>query len=77
MVVMDCYIVLIPPWMAAKASIIWEKLNSGSDGGTVWEDEAMSGKPTGIAAGMGTSSSESSLRNWALDFINVCLLWGC
>jgi len=30
-------------------------------GGTVWEDEAISGNPTGMVEAMGTSSSESSL----------------
>jgi hypothetical protein len=75
--VMDCCMVLMPPWMAAKASIIWEKLIFGSEGGTVWEDEAMSRKPTSMAAGMGTSSSESSLRSFAFDYIKVCLLMGC
>jgi len=74
---MDCCIVLMPPWIVAKASMIYEKLISGSEGGTVWEDEAISGKPTGMAARMGTSSSESSLRSYALDFIKVCLLMGC
>jgi hypothetical protein len=75
--VMDCCMVLMPPWIAAKASMIYEKLISGSEGGTVWEDEAMSGKSTGMAARMGTSSSESSLRSCALDYIKVCLPMGC
>jgi hypothetical protein len=52
--------VLMPPRMAAKASIICEKLIFSSEGETVWEDEAMSGKPTGMVGGMGISSSESS-----------------
>jgi hypothetical protein len=62
--------------MAARASMIWEKLTSGSEGWTVWEDEAISRNPTGIVTTMGTSSSESSLYSWALDFISVCLLMG-
>jgi hypothetical protein len=71
----DTCILLIPPWRVARASIIWEKFTSGSDGGTVWEDEATSGKATCIAAGI--SSSESSLRSYAFDFNKVCLLRGC
>jgi hypothetical protein len=75
--VMDCCMVLMPPWIAAKASMICEKFIACSEGETVWEDEAMSGKPTGMAAGMGTSSLESSLRSYALYFIKFCLPMGC
>jgi hypothetical protein len=60
---MESCMELMLPWIEANASIIWE-------------EDATSDMPTGIGGGGGTSSSWSSLRSYALDFIRVCLLIG-